>query len=104
MNTHQYLLFAGFAALLLGSWLCAFMFFRRFRDHHRDRWVAAGQPDISITAQPNSDALPFLVKSRWKKHADETGDLVLQRLFFWWRTLEWLFALGVVVSVVWDLT
>lgn len=102
MSAYQYFVAGGLAALLLGSWLCGFIFFRRFRDRHHARWLAAGQPDLSTMSQPNSDALPLSGKARWRKQAEETGDIVLQRLVFWWRALEWLFVVGIVLSILWS--
>jgi hypothetical protein len=99
MSIQQILVAGGLATLLLGSWLCGFFFFRRFRDRHHERWLAAGQPNLPSVNQTGSDGLPLSGKTRWRTQAMETGDEVLQRLVFWWRTLEWLFVLGTVVCI-----
>jgi membrane protein required for beta-lactamase induction len=104
MSVFQFILVGGLAALLVGSWLCGFMFFRRFRDQHHARWQAEGQPDPRLMSQAGSDALPLSGKSRWKKLAEESGDVILQRLVFWWRVMEWLFVLGVLAAIASSLT
>lgn len=99
MTSYQYIVLGATTGLLLGSWLCGYMFFKRLRGRHHARWIAAGQPNVTTMSQPKSDALPLAGKARWKRVAEESGDVVLQRLVLWWRVMEWLFV-GVILASV----
>jgi hypothetical protein len=89
------------ALLLLGAWLCGYLFFRRFRTRHHARWLAAGQPRMAAGSYQDITERFLPRKTKWNRLAAEIGDTVLARLVVFWTILEWAFlAFVVVVSLL----